>query len=113
MNPSTNYDEILKDVRQINKNLNKFKNKTDFKGLTYDEFKTQMETEFEKLNRDFNFIFSRAISGNLDNNMFEFMIQKAKSVQNNKMSNYDASKQVGEKLVDKFIKPEIEKNKSK
>ena len=36
--------------------------------------------------------------------MFEFMIHKAKSVQNNKMSNYEASKQVGEKLVDKFIK---------
>ena len=69
-----------------------------------------MENEFEKLNKDFNFIFNGAISGNSDNNMFEFMIHKAKSVQNNKMSNYDASKQVRRKsLVDKFIKPEVKK----
>ena len=52
--------------------------------------------------------------GELDNTVFTYMIEKAKAVQKNKMSNFEASKQVGEKLVDTFIKPKLEdKNKPK
>ena len=45
-------------------------------------------------------------------NMFSFMINKAKSVKKNNLSSFDASKQVGEKLVDSFIKPKLDKDKS-
>ena len=42
------------------------------------------------------------------------MIEKAKAVQKKKMSKFEASKKVGEKLVDTFVKPKIEdKNKTK
>ena len=40
-----------------------------------------------------------------------FMINKAKEIKKNKVSNYDASVKVGEKLVDKFIKPHLDKDK--
>ena len=47
----------------------------------------------------------------MDIEVITFMINKAKEVQKNKVSNYDASVKVGEKLVDKFIKPHLDKDK--
>lgn len=101
---STNYDKILTDVKGIVNNLEKFKNKKAFKNMTFEEFKKEMEQEYNELFTSFNFIFNRAVSGDMDINMFSFMIKKAKSVQKNNLSNFEASKQVGEKLVDSFIK---------
>ena len=41
--------------------------------------------------------------------MITVMINYAKRVKKNKISNHDASVKVGEKLVDKFIKPMLKK----
>ena len=41
--------------------------------------------------------------------MITVMFNKAKEVKKNKISNYDASVKIGEKLVEKFIKPELKK----
>ena len=108
---TTNYDKILNDVKEIQNNLYKFKNKKAYENMTFEEFKSEMENKYNELYTSFNFIFNRTISGELDINMFSFMIKKAKSVQKNNISNYNASKEVGTKLVDTFIKPHIENNK--
>jgi hypothetical protein len=112
MNSSTNYDQILEDVKQINKKFSKYKNKSDYKSMSFEDFKNQMGKEHNELHSSFNFIFNRAVSGNLDTNVFTYMIKKAKAVQKNKMSNFDASKQVGQKLVDTFVKPSTDKDTS-
>ena len=108
-----NYDKILRNVKDINNDSYKFKNKKAFENMTFDEFKQEMITKYNELYTSYNFIFNRAISGELDMNMFSYMINKAKSVQKNTISNFEASKQIGTKLVDTFIKPELEKNKDK
>ena len=110
---TTNYDKILNYVKDINNDLYKFKNKKAFENMTFDEFEQEMITKYNELHTSYNFIFNRAISGELDMNMFSYMINKAKSVQKNTISNFEASKQIGTKLVDTFIKPELEKNKNK
>ena len=112
MNSSTNYDQILEDVKQINKKFSKYKNKSDYTSMSFEDFKNQMEKEHNDLHSSLNFIFNRAVSGNLDTNVFTYMIKKAKAVQKNKMSNFDASKQVGQKLVDTFVKPSTDKDTS-
>ena len=109
MNTQTDYDKILKDVKEINVHHKNYQSKTDFKNMKFDEFQAEMEKRYSELNNSFNFIFIKAISGSLDNNVFTYMIEKAKSIQKNKISNFDASKQVGEKIVDTFIKPNIKK----
>ena len=45
----------------------------------------------------------------MDPTVFSYMISKAKDIQRNKISNHDASKDVGQKLVDTFIKPNLKK----
>lgn len=110
---TTNYDKIHKYVKEINNDLYKFKNKKDFNDMTFEEFNKAMIAKYNELYTSFKFIFNKAISGDLDMTMFSFMINKAKSVQKNTISNFEASKQVGNKLVNAFIKPEIEKNKNK
>ena len=105
MNSQTDYDKILKDVKEINKHLRNYHQKTDFKDMSFDQFKAEMEKRYAELINSFNFIFNRAVLGELDNTVFTYMIEKAKAVQKNKMSNFEASKMVGEKLVDTFVKP--------
>ena len=109
---STNYDKIFQDVKEINTNVYKFKNNKAFIGMTSEQFKEEMKQKYNDLYTSFNFIFNRAVSGNLDTNMFSFMISKAKLVQKNTLSNFDASKQVGEKLVNTFVKPTLDESKN-
>lgn len=108
MNRETDYDKILYQVKEINKKYKQFKNST---GKTQREFETEMKNEYSDLYDSFNFIFNRAVSGNLDTTVFSYMIQKAKAVKSNQMTNYDASKDVGQKLVDTFVKPKLDKKK--
>ena len=45
----------------------------------------------------------------MDLNVITYMINQAKEIQKNKISNHDASVNVGQKLVDTYIKPNLEK----
>ena len=98
------YDKIFSDVKEINKKYKQFQNKTLYSEMTHDEFKHEMKKTYQNLHDSLNFIFNRAVSGNLDTTVFSYMIQKAKDVTRNKISKYEASKDVGEKLVDSFVK---------
>ena len=69
----------------------------------------KMITDHKTLFDTQNFIFNRAVSGELDPTVFSYMITKAKDIKRNKISNHDASKDVGQKLVDTFIKPNLKK----
>ena len=106
---SQDYDRILKDVKDINKKYKQFQNKTAFKGLSFEEFKDKMRDDHLKLFESQNFIFNRAVDGSMDPTVFSYMISKAKDIQKNKISNHDASRDVGQKLVDTFIKPNLKK----
>ena len=106
---SHNYDKILADVTSINKKFNQYQNKTKYQDMTHQDFTKEMEKDHPTLYSSMNFIFNRAVTGDLDPNVFSYMIKKAKEVQSNKTSNYDASKDVGQKLVDTFIKPNLKK----
>jgi hypothetical protein len=101
---NVDYDKILKDVKEINKKYSQFQSKTAFKDMTHDEFKDKMKIDYKQLAESHIFIFERAVVGALDTNVFSYMINKAKDIKKNKISNYDASKDVGQKLVDTFVK---------
>ena len=56
MNSQPDYDNILKDVKEINKHLKNFNQKTDFKNMNFDQFKAEMEKRYTELNNSFGFI---------------------------------------------------------
>ena len=105
------YDLILSISKNILNDYNQFINKKDFKNLKYNEFKKLMEEKYTDFMKENNAIFTQCISGNMDIKILSYMITQAKQIQKNKISNYDASVKVGEKLVDTFIKPKLNDKK--
>jgi hypothetical protein len=102
-----NYDLILSQVKELSKKYNQFINKKNYKELSHGEFKKKMETEYNYLNTNNNAIFNKTIEGHIDLTIFSYMINKAKDIQTNKISNHDASVDIGQKLADTFVKPNL------
>ena len=102
-----NYDLILSQVKELTKKYNQFINKKNYKDLSHDEFKKKMEDEYSYLNTNNKSIFTKTIEGQIDLTIFSYMVNKAKDIQKNKISNHDASVDVGQKLVDTFVKPNL------
>ena len=107
-----NYDNILVEIKSLNSECKDFeKNKGIHKDLSKKEFNLKMQHKYSNLFNNFSSIFQQCVNNVMDIEVITFMINKAKEVQKNKLSNYDASVKVGEKLVDKFIKPNLDKEK--
>ena len=107
------YDKLLIEIKELNKECKNFKKKKSHKDLSQKEFNLKMQQKYNYINTDFNSIFQQCINDVMDIEVITYMIGKAKEIKKNKISNYDASVKVGEKLVDKFIKPHIDKDKDK
>ena len=99
------YDRILNEVKKLNKCCNDYKNKKNYKELSDKEFENNMKNEFSYIETNLNSIFKQCISGHMDIAVLTYMINQAKDIKKNKISNHDASVNVGQKLVDKFVKP--------
>jgi uncharacterized protein YpbB len=54
-------------------------------------------------------IYKMCISGGMDLERLTYMINMVKKVKTNEISDHDASVKVGERLVDEFVKPKINK----
>ena len=106
------YDKLLLEIKSLNNECKEFqKNKGIYKDLSKKEFHLKLQQKYININTKYNSIFQQCINDVMDIEVITFMINKAKEVQKNKVSNYDASVKVGEKLVDKFIKPHLDKDK--
>ena len=105
------YDKVLKSVKDITKKYGQFISKKNYKDLSEEQFKEAMAKEHDYLFTNNIIIFNKAVAGELDLTVFSYMINKAKDIKKNKISNFDADKDVGQKLVDTFIKPHIDKIK--
>lgn len=106
------YDELLNEIKELNKECtNYLQNKKINRDLSNNEFKLKMQYKYSNIYENFISIFNQCINNTMDIEMMTFMINKAKEIENNKLSNHNASVKVGEKILEKFIKPQIEKNK--
>ena len=103
------YDKLLLEIKKLNKESKDFTVKKINKDLSQKEFELLMKQKYNNIYTNFNSIFKKCIDNVMDLDVMIFMINKAKDVKKNKLSNYDASVKVGEKLVDTFIKPNIDK----
>jgi hypothetical protein len=108
-----NYDLLLIEIKVLHKKYNDYSNKKKYIGLTQDEFVKEMETAHPNIKDKFASIFIQCVNGQMDLNVITYMINQAKEVKKNKVSNHDASVKVGQKLVDTFIKPNMDKDKKK
>lgn len=97
------YNKILDDAKKL---LEFTKSNTEDKK----EFEKKMEEKFNLMHKQQPSIFKMCIDGSMDIERLTYMINMVKKVKSNNISEHDASVEVGQRLVDEFVKPKIEEN---
>ena len=73
------------------------------------EFKMRMNIEFGDFKDKYPVVFEKATEGSLEMERFNYMLSMATKVEDKTISEHDASVKVGERLVDEFVKPQLNK----
>ena len=68
----------------------------------------KMQEKFSLIYKQQPSIFKMCLDGSMDIERLTFMINMVKKVKSNNISEHDASVEVGQRLVDEFVKPKIE-----
>ena len=78
----------------------------EYRDMSIDTFTEQMKVKFEYLNTNSSTLFERCVKGDLNLQQFNYMISMIDKV--NAGQDYQAaSQEVGQKLVDVYVKPLI------
>ena len=96
--------EILETVKQI-------KTDTDKLDLPFDKLKTTLEKKYPDFSLRYPSIFYSTLEGKMNLTTLEYMVGMASQVNDKSKTQHDASVEVGQKLVDDFVKPFLTKNK--
>ena len=98
---------ILAQADNININYKLDSKQKGFNDILYSQV---LSVLYPDLYSKYESIVKIAASKSYDHNRLKFMLEKAEDVANNKISEHDASVQVGTELVEKIVKPQM-KNK--
>ena len=104
------YNLIYEQSKSLLDNYNDYKSNKKFKKYNEETFKSEMEETYNYLNNNAKSIFNLCLSGKMDIQILYYMINQVENIKNNNISSYDASIKVGEKLVEKIIKPKLNKS---
>ena len=105
------YDKIIDYVKEINNELKYLDNGEKYENV--EQLTEKMIQRFPDLNMNHPSILKSACGGSMkDIRMLEFMISKVKKIKRNQITEHDASVEVGQRLVDEIVKPQIEKSKN-
>ena len=99
--------EILNTVKNIQNEVKEDKEN----GKDTDETKYILTEKYSDFSMNYPVIFLKTLDGGLDMEQFTYMVNMASSVEEDKITQHDASVKVGEKLVDQYVKPSLQKLK--
>ena len=98
---------IRKEVSQLIDETNKWQSKRpEYRDISIETFTEQMKIKYEYLSTKSSTLFEQCIKGDLNMEQFKYMMNKLEEVNTGKDSN-TASQEVGQKLVDVYVKPLI------
>lgn len=82
------------------------------KKLSYQEYRLMIDSSdtFKEFSLDYPALFNMIIDDplNFDINRLKFMLNMKSKIDNNEVSNEDATKEIGEKYYDEFVKNKVE-----
>jgi hypothetical protein len=98
---------IRKEVSQLMDETRKWQTKRpEYRDMNIETFTEQMKVKFDYLNKNSSTLFERCVKGDLNLEQFNYMITMIDKVNNGQ--DYQAvSQEVGQKLVDVYVKPLI------
>tara|TARA_B100000035_G_C20937250_1_gene525772 strand:- start:737 stop:1060 length:324 start_codon:yes stop_codon:yes gene_type:complete len=97
------------DVERIVNDI--IKSKPYYRNKTMGQFEADMKEKYPEFNESHPEIFKSVLSGSLDMNMFKYMISMLKKMERGNITERNASIEVGQVLVDKYVKPLVDDNK--
>jgi len=101
------HPEMIKmQVEEIETYIKKHRRK-----MKKDDFEKAIKNDFLDFNLKYPALFEKILDGTLEKNQFNFMLNMMSKVQNNELSDHAASVQVGQVLVDKYVKPNLKDKK--
>jgi hypothetical protein len=103
------YDIILKQAKDLLSDYKDYSNKKKFKNHTTESFEAEMNGKYAYLKNNVGTIFNSCLKGDMNLKVLIFMLNQAKELKKNNISNHDASVNVGQVLVDTFVKPNLDK----
>ena len=105
------YDIVLRQAKELLSNSKDYSNKKKFKNYTLESFEEEMNGKYGYLKNNVGTIFNSCIKGDMNLKVLNLMINQAKELKQNNISKHDASVNVGQILVDTFVKPNLDKEK--
>jgi Lhr-like helicase len=98
-----NYDEILLICKKLhNYYVEGLNQKKDIKTI-----RNELKEQYPDFELNYNSLFKLCTSDDYDLNKLTMFIQMASSVQRKEISEHDASVQIGELLVNEYVKPKL------
>jgi hypothetical protein len=99
---------LRREVAELNDETRKWQVKrVEYRDISIETFSEQMKMKFEYLFTNSSTLFERCIKGDLNMEQFNYMVNMIDKV--NAGKDYQAvSQEVGQKLVDIYVKPLIE-----
>ena len=98
MNKDKDYDKILRESEKMNNDVKKF--------LVVSHTEEEKNEFFESLQSRYSFLYNE----NMSMDKLRYMISMAKKIQDNKISEQNASVEVGKELFKEYIEPNIKNN---
>ena len=99
---------LCNEVSQLLDETRKWQSKrSEYRDISIELFTEQMQSRFEYLFTNSSTLFERCIKGDLNMEQFNYMISMIDKVNSGK-DYHIASTEVGQKLVDIYVKPLIE-----
>lgn len=99
-----NPNSIIAEVSVIKQYYKKNKDKADFH--------ENAKIKFKDFEYKYPIIFKKIIENTLNNEEFIMMMNMMRKIQDGGLSDHDASVQVGQHLVDKYVKPMLNNDKN-
>ena len=99
-----NPNSVIAEVSEIKQYYKKNKNKADFQ--------ENAKIKFKDFEYKYPIIFKKIMENTLNNEEFVMMMNMMRKIQNDELTDHDASVKVGQHLVDKFVKPMLNKEKN-
>jgi hypothetical protein len=101
-------NKIKSEVEGLSIDTRKWLSKRDFINLNKDEFVESMKTKYEYLYTNSTTLFERCMKGELNMTHLEYMLNKIEKV-NAGADYHSTSVEVGQRLVDVYVKPMLDK----
>ena len=102
--------KIKSEVEGLSSDTRKWLSKREFTDLNKEQFVDAMKTKYEYLFTNSSTLFERCMKGDLNMTHLEYMLNKVEKV-NAGADYHSTSVEVGQKLVDVYVKPMLDNKK--